>query len=78
MSSESIIEGTGRPTSKSFQYSPKLQKGKGRDCRMYKTCTCSCRMQKSYIMRLKAQDIVYRNSGSTKQMVVKVVNAETC
>jgi hypothetical protein len=35
-------------------------------------------MQKSYIMRLKAQDMVYRNSGSTKQMVVKVVNAETC
>ena len=45
---------------------------------MYKTCTCSCRMQKSYIMRLKAQDMVYRNSGSTKQMVVKVVNAERC
>jgi len=35
-------------------------------------------MQKSYIMRLKAQDMVSWNTSSEKQMVVKVVNAETC
>jgi len=78
MSSERITEVAARPTPKKLPDSFQLQKSKRRGCRMYKTCMCSCRMQKSYIMRLKAQDMVSWNTSSEKQMVVKVVNAETC
>ena len=62
-----------------FIPSPELAERKTRGFRMYKTCMCTCCMQESNAIGvLGPRHGVTEQSCSTKQMVVKVVNARRC